>query len=115
MILQTTLLKISSMYGDMGRGEKKIADWILQHSEEIVRLSISELAEKCGCGEATIVRFSRRLGLGGYQELKISIAQELNTVSAVPSNITVNDSCYEVFVKHIGDVSKCTGAYQKVA
>lgn len=93
------------MYEVMGRGEKKIADWVLQNPQEIIRLSISELAEKCGCGEATIVRFSRRLGLIGYQELKISIAQETNTAPAISANVSLTDNCYGVFVKRARDIA----------
>lgn len=88
----------------MGRGEKKIALWILENPQEIIRLSISELAEKCGCGEATIVRFSKRLGLVGYQELKISIAQESGTAPPVAVNISADDSAYEVFAKHCAEI-----------
>ena len=68
--MNNIMLRIKTLYNDMGRGEKKIADWILENQSEIIGLSISDLAEKCGSGEATIVRFARRLGLGGYQGLK---------------------------------------------
>ena len=60
----------------MGKAEKKIADWLFLNPGQLIPLSISELAEKCCCSEATIVRFAKRIGFGGYQELKISIARE---------------------------------------
>ena len=72
--MESILLKIKDLYGNMGHSERKIADWIMVNFQEIIGLSINELATKCGCGEATIVRFSRRLGLSGYQELKLKIA-----------------------------------------
>jgi DNA-binding MurR/RpiR family transcriptional regulator len=50
----------------MGPAEKKIADYIITNLNEITVISISELAEKCGCGDATVVRFSRRLGFEGF-------------------------------------------------
>ena len=68
-------MSIKALYPQMGRGEKRIADWILLHPHQIIGMSISELADVCGCGDATIVRFSRRLGLSGYQGLKIGVAQ----------------------------------------
>jgi len=84
----------------MGSAEKKIADWLLNNQGEIISLSISELAEKCGCGEATIVRFARRLGLEGYQGLKLSIAQETsNPQHVVNEDITKEDSCLSIFLK----------------
>ena len=90
----------------MGRGEKRIADWILLHPHQIIEMSINELAEVCGCGDATIVRFSRRLGLSGFQGLKIGIAQELSTLDK-PQELTVaihGDSCFDVFKKREREV-----------
>jgi DNA-binding MurR/RpiR family transcriptional regulator len=94
------LLRIKAKYNEMGRGEKNIADWILAHPQDIISLSITGLAEKCKSGEATIVRFSRRLGLGGYQDLKISIAQELVTGDKMlGEEMLPEDSCYDLFDK----------------
>ena len=84
----------------MGRSEKKIADWILDHPQDIISLSISDLAEICKIGEATIVRFSRRLGLSGYQALKINIAQEaVDARKMLGDEMLPTDSCYDLFSK----------------
>ena len=99
--MEHTLTRIRSMYTALGRGEKKIADWLLEHPSELISLSISEVASVCGCGDATVIRFAKRLGLSGYQELKINIARELG------SNITGNlafsteDSVMDLYNKHI--------------
>lgn len=100
------LTSIKALYPQMGRGEKRIADWILLHPHKIIGMSISELAEVCGCGDATIVRFSRRLGLSGYQGLKIGIAQELSTLDKPQelSVITSADSCFDIFKKREQEV-----------
>ena len=96
-------LNIKMLYNKLGKAEKQIADWIFNNPGKIISLSIVELAEKCGCSEATIVRFSKKLGLGGYQELKISLASESGT-SAVSGSITSDDSAYEMFEKVCNDV-----------
>ena len=87
----------------MGKAEKKIAEFLMEKPDRILPLSITELAEKCGCGEATIVRFSRRLGFDGYQQLKISIAQEENIYS-INENIAPEDSAFDVLQKVCNDV-----------
>ena len=97
--------KIRFLVKSMGPAEKKIAEYLLNHSGEIIELSISELAEKCGCGDATVVRFSRRLGLDGYQELKLRIAAELNASSMISSEIEKDDTCFDIFKKRIIDIS----------
>jgi len=96
-------LKIRLLYEKMGKAEKQIADWIFENPGKIISLSIVELAEQCKCGEATIVRFSKRLGLSGYQELKISLASE-GGGSAVSTHIRADDSAYEIFEKVCNDI-----------
>ena len=89
----------------MGHSEKLIADWLMKNFSDMMNMSISELANNCGCGEATIVRFSRRLGLSGYQELKLKIAQEsANTAAGGVMGIEQDDTCYEIFKKRISDI-----------
>lgn len=113
--MNNIIMRIKALYNDMGRGEKKIADWILENQSSIISLSIIELAEKCGCGEATIVRFAKRLGLVGYQELKISIAQETaNTTPIVNQSITKNDTCFEIFSKLMNDIYSALEHTKKV-
>lgn len=104
--MESILLKIKELYSQMGGSERKIADWIISNFQEIIGLSINELASRCGCGEATIVRFSRRLGLSGYQELKLKIAQEsANTVQSGMIGIEEGDRCYDIFTKRIRDIA----------
>ena len=89
----------------MGPGEKRIADYIFGNASEIVGISVTELAGKCSCGFATVVRFSRRLGLNGYQDLKLKVAAELGAASGIGGEIQKSDSCFEIFRKRIADVS----------
>ena len=45
--MESILLKIRDNYPAMGHSEKHIADWITKNFEEMLGLSISQLAEKC--------------------------------------------------------------------
>ena len=87
----------------MGKAEKRIADWLTENPGEILPLSIVDLADRCSCSEATVVRFAQRLGFSGYQELKISLAQETNSTS-VSTNITSNDTMEEIYDKVCNDI-----------
>jgi len=101
--MDKTTLNIKVLYNKMSKSEKRIADWILDNPKEILSLSIIDLADRCGCSEATIVRFAKRMGFSGYQELKISIAQETNSTSA-SINIKSGDSMEEVYDKVCNDI-----------
>ena len=103
--MESIMHNIRSLYSSMGPAEKKIADFILANTQGIVSCSVTELAEKCGCGDATVVRFSRRIGYDGFQALKIGIAGEIGSISSVDTEITKNDTCLEIFKKRINDIS----------
>ena len=103
--MESIITKMRSLYQNFGPAEKRIADSIFENAHDIVGISITELAEKCSCGYATVVRFSRRLGLSGYQELKVKVAAELGTSSSIGGEINKDDGCFEIFRKRIADIS----------
>lgn len=51
-------------------GRRKIADFVLQNSEQVINLTIEELAAEPQMRYATIVRVCKRLGYSGYKEFK---------------------------------------------
>lgn len=71
------LQKIMDIYSKLKGAERRVADYIIKNPNDIIHLSITELADRCNCGEATIFRFSKKIGYKGYQELKIKIAGEV--------------------------------------
>ncbi len=86
----------------MGSAEKRVADWLFSHSGEVLPYSISDLASKCESSEATIVRFSKRLGCAGYQDLKLKLAKEHDKKVITP-RITAEDDSYSIFEKVCND------------
>lgn len=68
---------ITTHYTKLTRSEKKIADFIFSHKETIEYLSITNFATQCSVGEATIFRFCKSLGFGGYNEFKLLLAKSL--------------------------------------
>ena len=73
--------KIGRDYYDLTAAEKRTADYILANRDSCQYLSIAELAELSGVAEATVSRFSRRLGYKGYNAFKLAIAN----ASSAPS------------------------------
>ncbi len=112
--METVTQKIRTLYKEMGPAEKKIADFVVGNLNDIMATSISELSELCGCGDATVVRFSRRLGFEGYQALKIAIAGDLGSASAISSEIEKSDSCFEIFSKRMNDIALTLSNTQSV-
>lgn len=89
----SSLLKIKGAYSVFRKAERRIADAILQNPEEVINLSITELAERSDVSESTVVRFCKTLGYKGYYELKISIARELIiSPQQIYEEINLNDT-----------------------
>ena len=85
--MSKTVLSIKANYDKFSKSEKQIANFLIENPEKLLPLYITELSDICGVSEATIVRFSKKMGFDGYQQLKIAIAQE-NHTSPVNENIT---------------------------
>lgn len=63
--------------GKMTKLQRRILEYLeATDYNQIIYLSITELAEQVHVAEATILRFCRSLGFRGYQEFKLTLAQE---------------------------------------
>ena len=69
--------QIFSAYDSLFDAEKKVADYLMNHQEKAIEMSVSELAAACEASQATIVRFCKKIGCNGYHHLKIKMAKEM--------------------------------------
>jgi len=73
--LPNGILRIKSHLTSLKPAERRVADYILDNINGVIRLPITKMAENVGVSEATIVKFCQHIGYSGYQELKITLAQ----------------------------------------
>ena len=69
------LEQIHASYFQLTTTEKRVADFVLNNSERVQFMSITQLAEECGTAEATISRFCRSLQLKGFNAFKLELAR----------------------------------------
>lgn len=67
---------------DLSKSERRVADYVLAHPGKVIHMSISNLAEKVGVSQPTILRFVRSIGLQRYPDLKLLTGQSM--VSGTP-------------------------------
>ncbi|HEY4390229.1 MAG TPA: MurR/RpiR family transcriptional regulator [Paenibacillus sp.] len=72
-----TLLNIRSHLNGLTKAEQKAAEYILDNASDIIYHSVTELAEKADVGETTVLRLCRKLKFQGFQDFKLSLAQDL--------------------------------------
>lgn len=93
-----TLIKLKELKDSFTKNEKKLAEYLLENSENIKEANTYNLAEKCEVGQATVVRFAKKLGFKGFPELKLSLVSELfnkkqeKKVDIISDEIKIDDS-----------------------
>lgn len=83
-----SLLKIKEAINNLKPSERKIADYILSNTDEIIGLSISELADRSGTSEAAVVRLCKTLQFNGYRDFKIDITSDIASQRTEESKYT---------------------------
>lgn len=83
-------MKISELvnehFDELSANDIHIWNYIQAHPKECTQLSINELAQRCHVSKTTILRFSQKLSLKGYSELKVYLNWE-----AKPNKNMLND------------------------
>lgn len=76
------IIKLNAMKNQLTSIEKKIAEYILEDPERIKNLTTYEIAKNCDTSQASIVRFSKKLGFSGFPDFKLSLSQDIGNRKA---------------------------------
>ena len=69
--------RIHTYLPSLTRSEQKVAESVLTNTDDLMYYSVTELADFAGVGETTVMRFCRKIGFNGYQDFKLSLAQNV--------------------------------------
>jgi len=84
---------IQARFDDFSRSQKDVAQYIVDHLDEVAFQTAEELARRANTSSSTVVRFSQALGFEGYPELQHSAREEYRRrhatapVSNAPSHV----------------------------
>lgn len=71
------LRKLENVRPAVGPARQKVIDYVLGHAEDVIFLSVTELAQQAEVSEATVVRLFQEVQYRGYQDFKIKLSREL--------------------------------------
>lgn len=93
----TLLARIRRVRPELRKSERKVADFVLERTNEVLGLSIARVAERVGVSEPTVLRFCRSLHCQGFQDFKLRLAGSLaGGVPYVSTSVNVDDSMADV-------------------
>ena len=62
--------RIDHVYPSLRPAERAVAQYIRDHIEEAAELPVGQMADIAHVSQPTVIRFARKLGFGGYRELR---------------------------------------------
>lgn len=60
------------------KSDKILIEYIKENKEDVIYKPISQIAKESGIGEATITRFSKKMGYNGLHDFKVTLAREIS-------------------------------------
>lgn len=77
-IIKTSVIEnIKHNFEELFPAEKKTAQYILDHLEEVTLFNISQLAKKAHASEASIVRMAKHLGYNGFFQMRLLLSNDV--------------------------------------
>jgi DNA-binding MurR/RpiR family transcriptional regulator len=73
---QTLSAYISSRFDEFSRSQKDVAQYVVDHLDEVAFHTAEELARRASTSSSTVVRFSQALGFEGFPELQEAARDE---------------------------------------
>ncbi|HSJ59872.1 MAG TPA: MurR/RpiR family transcriptional regulator [Jiangellaceae bacterium] len=80
---ESVLTRIRSVLPELPAALQRVGEQVLSAPAIVARATILETAERSGTSAATVTRFCRALGLPGYSDLRLAMAEETGRSSAV--------------------------------
>lgn len=95
------LANIQSKFPDLSKGQKRIANFLIEHYDKAVYLTASKLGEIAGVSESTVVRFAIELGFDGYPKLQRALEELVKNKLTASQRIQVSSDRIFKSNKHI--------------
>src|ERR671933_1314940 len=73
---QTLSAYIRARFDDFSRSQKDVAQYIVDHLDEVAFQTAEELARRANTSSSTVVRFAQALGFDGFPELQAAAREE---------------------------------------
>ncbi len=70
---------IQSKFHKLSKGQKIIAQFIMNNYDKAAFMTAAKLGEKVGVSESTVVRFANAIGYSGYPQLQIQLQEMVKT------------------------------------
>ena len=75
------------LYADLNDSEKEMIQYIKSHKQEVINMTINELAKILLSSKSSVLRLAKKLGFTGYSELKYALKKEIVKKAIIPTDL----------------------------
>ncbi len=98
--LSGILDRIAAVRRELPPTAGRIADFIVANASDVVHMSVTEVAERAGSSEGSVIGLCQQLGARGFQQIKIALARDLvQPVQFIHEDLEPDDSIATVVEK----------------
>lgn len=94
---------IQDYYPKLSSQEKKIAEYILKNSSDIINISITDLGNITNTSPATITRFTKKIGCESFVDFKIHLKGSAITITNSEGGTKTERDIYDHYTKVISN------------
>lgn len=103
--MMSILQKISFMRAELTNVERKIAAYIIDYPELVLKQNVGQLATAAGSSPATVIRFFKKSEFNNFSQFKILLASDLAANKQYTSDDVAAHDNYEIVRKKMLDNS----------
>lgn len=93
------IARLRSVYNMLSPKAAMVADYIFAHAEEVIAISITDLAAKTGVSQFSVVNCVKTAGYKGYSDFKVALALGMNqSKMLLLGDLSDTDNPYDVLI-----------------
>lgn len=100
--MKTVLVRLQEYSRQANGAEQHLIKYLMENPQEVTRLSVQALSERCYTSAATVIRLCQKLGFSGYKEMLSCLNYE-NGLRVEQSKEMATEICQEDSLEDIAD------------
>jgi len=97
-----TLARLRGYLTSLSPAERKVGQFVLAYPEDVIHMTLAEIADRAQVSDATAVRFCQSLGYEGWLEFKIGLTRAIpHSPQLIHKDVSAEDASATIFRKVI--------------
>ncbi|WP_412989431.1 MurR/RpiR family transcriptional regulator [Pediococcus siamensis] len=90
--MKSILFSIHNQIASFSKSEQKVAQYILDHPQQVITMNADTLANRAGVSAATVVRLAKILSTDGFPGVKIQLSAETKIDDSLYTEVNPEDT-----------------------